>query len=205
MSRQWNATGVTDMAFVEMNAGIQSQILTHLKTLTNPPEIDDIDLFFNALEKAAGFFNAEKDLADKTKPSEVRNNLNAAVVAAQKLNDCLVQLDANSLALITEVRNGSAYELQRICQEKILGVLCQADLKADEYPSKGRLNENHRLFLALDVAKAIQSHLHVTPTTTKDGLYDAILSIVLGWLTNREVNSSNDLARKALNTLKSNN
>jgi hypothetical protein len=179
--------------------------LIHLKALPNSPEIDDIDQFFTALEKAAGFFNAEKDLAGKTKPSEVRSNLSAAVDAAQKLNDCLAELDANSLALIAEVRKGSAYELQRICQENILWILGQADLKADEYPNKGRLDENYRLFLAIDVAKAIQSHLHVTPTTTKDGLYDAILSIVLGWLKNREVNSSNDLARRALNSLKSNN
>ncbi len=196
---------MANMEFVEMNSDIKSQILIHLKALPNSPEIDDIDLFFTALEKAAGFFNAEKELADNTKPSKIRCNLGAALDAAQKLNDCLAELDANSLALIAEVRKGSAYELQRICQENILWVLGQADLKADEYPNGGRLNENHRLFLAIDVAKAIQAHLHVMPTTTKDGLYDAILSIVLGWLTNREVTSSNDLARKALNSLKNNN
>lgn len=205
MTRIWNATGVTDMEFIKMDSDIKSQISTHINSFNVLPDRLSIDLFFTDLENAADMFNGGKKLAADSAPSKARRNLNAAIDAALKLNDCLDELDGNSLELIAEVRGGSAYRLQEIFQEKILCVLNEAGHKADEYPSKGRLSEDHRLFLAVDVAKAIQANLDVTPTTTKDGLYEGVLVILLGWLTGKQNSSANDLARKALKLLKSNN
>jgi hypothetical protein len=70
----------------------------------------------------------------------------------------------------------------------------------EEYPSKpnGALLQNHRFYLALDVAHAIRTHLDQEPTLTKDDLFMEILELVLAAATGKEEHCVHELARRAL-------
>ena len=196
MSRQWGATGIADVRPVKIDTARREQINLELQSkglLSEAPTA-----FFEALSQAIGHFNAGREMAEFSKPANVRKNLQTALNAALELYGRLDDLDGNSCQLLAEVEYGGIATLQGAHLLKIIHALREASLLANEYPTKGRLREGHRLGLAMDVADAIDTHIGVKPTTTKEGIYESILTIVLEITTDKEVKSVHDLARKAL-------
>lgn len=196
MSRRWGATGVSDHVSIEIDAKARTQIGLELRARGVTSQIPED--FYKSLGEAISSFNSGRELAKASKPAKVRANLQAAIDAALVLNDRLNDLDGNSRQLLGEVENGEASVLQNVYLRKIIQALSDASHLADEYPERGRLPEHERLWLAVEVANAISTHLGITPTTTKDGAFESVLTIVLEIATGNRVSSVHDLARHAL-------
>lgn len=200
MASKWGPTGVVNNRPYTMPASDRQQI--ELELHSNGIEIPDPEVFFCTLNKAIGFFHGQRDLAKDTKPKSVRKNLKTALDSALNLNEQLNALDGNSKFLLYDSANEGLRELQSTHLATIIKALHGALRKAEDYPMKGRLPEYHRLYLAVDVADAIKTHLGITPTATKEGLFESLLSLILEQATGETAVSVHDLARKALKSKK---
>jgi len=196
MPRQWGATGVTDFKPVDIDLNGREQIRSQLQSIDSTYKVPED--FYKSLGLAIARFNSGEALAAISSPAVVRKNLQAAIDAALALNERLNDLDGNSRQLLSSVDGGETSVLQDHHLWKIIRALSEADHLADEYPKKGRLPEHHRLWLAVDVANAIDVHVGAAPTTKVDGLFESILAIILEIATGHQVSSVHDLARRAL-------
>lgn len=194
-TRQWGATGVGYPTTPYLSADARQQIEQFFKDLN--VRVSNPDAFFDTLANAIGFFKENVKLREKSRPAAVRENLRLALARALALNDALNKLDGNSRRLLGEVAQGRIDSIFGNIQTVIL-VLNKARTLADDYPSAGNLPEPHRLFLAVDVADAIETFLGAPVTTTKTGLFVAILEVALTVATGKEAKAVHELARKAI-------
>ena len=197
MVRAWGATGAGEICPPRLRSSTKEQIELILNGRNVPQERREE--FFESIASAVGFFDSNKGLREKSKPSSVRKNLQNALTAARRLADALVSLDGNSCLLLHEGHTENIQEL-RAYSRRIVGALQNARRLADEYPGKasGNLPENERLFLAADVADAMERILGLKPTTTRENLYEALLEVVLMEATGKKVKAVHNLARRAL-------
>lgn len=197
MKRRWGFTGAASGQPFEIaqDARTQVRLELHRFDITNVP-----DEFFEDLGAAVGLFRSIRDMAESRRPAKVRDNLKAAIEAAHTLNEKLNGLDGNSRYLIRV--GGCAVDLQDDHLWPIIQALGQAAILADEYPQSGRLPEDERLYLAVDVKNAIATHLGVEATSTKEGVFESILTVVLQIATGQQVNSVHELSRRALKAMK---
>jgi hypothetical protein len=202
MSREWRTQGVIDIIPIKLDEATKQHIRDQLHAGFQI-ELENPEAFFSALNWACTSFKSDQRLTKASQPSKVRANLQAAIDAALELDNKLTSLDFNSWSLIFSSSEHSVGSLLQ-CTSTILNALHGASHLAEEYPKKGRLYEHYRLRLAMDVASAIETHLGRKPTTAKGGLFESILSIVLGFLTGKEVRSVHELSREALRTKRRN-
>ena len=175
--------------------------------------------FWEFLANSIGRFDALQEWSHRSRPAAVRAGLRKAYDAAQRLNKALNALDGNSRALIDEAVPGGILSLQggdyrtepdgsivRLTQghlHAIIEGLAGAAKLAREYhgggPKKaGRQPQPYRAFLAADVAHALESYLKVKPTSTKDGLFVAVLEAVISDATGTTDPAVHELARRVL-------
>ena len=120
-----------------------------------------------------------------------------AVKAADRLSHNLSSLDGNSQGLLDKTHKGGVTSLQIRHLAKIESALADAAKLAGEYPNVGNLVDVPRLCLAIDVAKAIEKHLLIRATSTKGGLYEAVLEIMLHIATGLKPKSVHSLSLRA--------
>ena len=194
IKKLWDATGISALVEVEISPDTKQHIcitLSHFGLISS-------DGFFEEISQAIARFNAGKEIAGLSSPSAVRGNLSAALKATYQLNDKLNDLDHNSRQLINEVIEGGIITLQSSLLSQINKALGEASVLADKYQKRGRLREDHRLWFAADVAEAIRDYIDVEPSSTKDGLFESILCIILSEITGQETTTHHDLVRHAL-------
>lgn len=210
--RQWGATGVGGRveqirpyvfevsADASITARLSPDARTQIETILNGQSIavPDTEGFFDALASAIGLFDWGKRLRGKSLPAAVRKNLRDATDAALGLQDALNELDGNSRQLLRETVPGGIRSLFGHVREIILP-LKGAVLLAKEYPPRGGdLPDPHRYFLAADVADAIETHLGIRATCTKNGLFVEVLEVVLEEATGKPVKTVHELARAVI-------
>jgi hypothetical protein len=168
-------------------------------------DITSADRFFEELGDAIGRFHAARDIHEESKPAVVRKNLKKAYRAATNLNCALNELDGNSRQLLDKIVAGGFQMLQRDHLAKIMqGVAAAqaaaATYKASAYRKAGGLSHPYREGLALDVAFALEKHLKVKSTLTKNGPFVVILDIVMAEATGKQRATTHELARRALSS-----
>jgi len=194
MKRDWTCAGAEALVEIEISPDMTQHICTTLAQARLKPSDD----FFVAIRRAISQFRTGKEIAGLSSPSAIRSNLNSAKKAAHQLNDKLNKLDHNSRLLISEVMEGDIVNKQISLLDQISKALTDAVMIAEKYPQRGRLKEDYRLWLATDVAAAIREYIGVEPSSTKDGLFESILCIILAEVTGQETTSHHELVRKAL-------
>jgi hypothetical protein len=152
--------------------------------------------FFIALGMAIGLYCSIREMAEATRPAKVRQNLKDALEATRILNDKLNNLDGNSRQLLDEIEGGA--QLQDVHLASIVRTLSEAVRLAKEYPTtRAGLHDHARLYLAKDVADAISEHLGRRATTTKEGVFESVLTIVLNLATTELASRRAKKAKKA--------
>jgi len=190
--RKWGATGEVPLGNYTLPQHEQAQIQAELTKRGHPPP----RTFFDAIGTAIAWYHAGKAVASASKPATVRQNLKHAYEAALALNEALYKLDWNAWSLVNE--SGISAKTMHKYANGALKKLAKASTLADEYPQRGALPDNARLTLARHVADAISDHLGITPTTTKAGVFDAVLGIVITVATGRHDPEVHELVRRAL-------
>lgn len=193
LPRTWAPTGVTSLVPESLDKETRKQIETDLKSRN----IKAAECFFDALSEAISFYKSNKELAEKSKSAAARENLEKAGKLALSLMEQLNKLDGNSCQLIGEVTSGGVLSLRNNVGT-IVCALRDAHHSADGYPKSGALPDSARLLLAVDIADAILTNLKSRPTTTKEGLFESVLTIVLATATGRKPEAVHELARRAL-------
>ena len=194
MKRDWTCAGAEALVEIEISPDMTQHICTTLAHAKLKPSDD----FFVAIKRAISQFFTGKEIADLSSPSAIRSNLNSAKKAVHQLNNKLNKLDENSRLLISEVMEGGIKHMQFSLLDQISKALTDASVIAEKYPKRGRLREDYRLWLAVDVADAIREYIGVEPSSTKDGLFESILCIILDEVTGQETTSHHELVRSAL-------
>ena len=210
--RQWGATGVRGRVEqirpyvfeVSADASITARLSPDRRTQIEQflkdrsIEVADPDSFFDALADAIGLFDRGKWLRSKSLPAAVRKNLVHATDSALGLHDALNELDGNSHQLLGEVVQGGIHSLYDNIKP-VIRALQRALRLAGDYPQGGGdLPEPHRFFLAADVADAIETYLGIPATSTKSGIFIAILESVVTEATGKEALAVHELARAVI-------
>ncbi|WOH37683.1 hypothetical protein RI844_00115 [Thalassotalea fonticola] len=204
MTKPWNAVGVTypvawhEMPaeqqkhyFPEIPADILAQIICQCDSLNI--NISNKTKFNNALSKAVSDYLAFKNFEEESKPSNQQNLLNKAISSIEEGIRSLQQLQKNSaLSVDLNLKDDVQYEIN--LHKKLV------DYKYDVVKryGKGRLKQDSLIFLAVDIREAISNFTDSEPTSTPNGLYDSIVTIIKELLTDCEVSSNAKLLKRAL-------
>ena len=200
-TREWGATGVTELPQFSITNETREQILKDFKR-HNVVKVPDT--FFDVLRGAIASYLASIVLKKESRPAAIRKNLKAALDAAFRLNNKLNALDGNSRLLLDEA-GASIHALQSIHLQRILSALYRALASAKEYrTSGGALTDQGLDQLAVEVAGAIEEYSGKSATTTKYGLYHSILVTVLRAIPGyrSQKGTSQDLVIRALEARK---
>jgi hypothetical protein len=195
----WIPTGISDFSAFEFNTQ-QKQWLT-LELRKFDIELANQNDFFADFEHALNMYRGGKNLREETKPSIIRANLKMLKLAADDLNNKINKIDGNSRALITKELPYPYLDMRQHIHDLYLA-LCRAENTADEYPKKGALPDNSRLQLAIDTVKTIYKHTKIAPTSSREGLYESVLTIILTMATGEEYSGLHALLYRAINSYK---
>ena len=203
MKRMWVPTGVGDpepgRRDLKLSLDTKEQIKQFI--LDRGHSNADLDAFFGELDKGLSRFKQYARMRKKGLPATARKNLKKALKASLKLNDRINELDGNSRQLLDEAAEGGLEGFRSRLSSTILE-LNEALKLSFEYPQGGgRLLEPHRIYLAADVADAIEKFIHVSPSSTRAGIFYAILESVCTEAFGKDGKDPPDvyeLARKAL-------
>ena len=138
----------------EHRAELQAYLRQHPKT---DEFIQEIEL---GIKEALGFYK----LRQETLPKAVASDLDAILSTAEKLISSLYTLN---IAGRLHVSNQMEWEKLLTNMNNICVVLHSAYCEAQQQCRPGRLNEQHKTLLSLNVANAIKNILDITPTTTR--------------------------------------
>ena len=158
---------------------------------------ENLRAFFSNLDDAVGILHAAVDVAKKSKPSDVRDELSEAQSAAINLQKKLVNLSVGARYWIGEGNCNALEKLREDCVEalKILGSV--GEYIGRSVSSGGSINYP-TLHLAAYTADALRFHMGIKPTTTKGGLFERILEVVYEEATGKEHQSLHALVSRAL-------
>jgi hypothetical protein len=177
MRRAWGATGVGKYFPPRLASAKRSRIADELRGWAFI--LPDPKSFLDDLAAAIGRYDSLRHIRETSRSAAVRENLSAALKAAEKLNERLNALDGNSHSLIEEATKVD-FPTLREHLDPIIRALFAASQLAKQYPQKGNLPENERLFLAADVRDLLNTHLGVSSCkAVEGGCFEAILTVVL--------------------------
>lgn len=195
MIRPWGATGVFALKAVKLSSDTKEQISQIIKDHKHP--VLDPDAFFDELDNSLSRFDGTERSRLKSSPAHVRKNLAKAAKVSMDLNKLINDLDGNSHQLLDEAVEGGLKGFRVHLSYVVLG-LREARRLSDEYPKRGRLHAPHRIYLARDIADAIEQFIQVSPTATRGGLFVSILESVCDQAFGKIDADVFELARKAL-------
>ncbi len=196
MTRMWGPTGTFVPEDAELSSDAREQINQFI--LDHGHSVSDPDAFFAELDKALSQYKGFARFRQEGVPATAKKNLEKAAKISKNLNAHINDLDGNSRQLLDEAAEGEL-EGFRFHLSRVVLDLNAALRLADEYPQGGgRLPEPHRIYLAADVADAIEQFIHVPCTSTQDGLFVSILESVCTEAFGKKDPDVRGLARKAL-------
>ena len=194
MTRMWGATGTFVPEDAELSSDAKEQINQFI--LDHGHSVSDLAAFFDELDKALSQYKGFARFRQEGLPATVKKNLKKAAEVSMVLNAHINDLDGNSRQLLGETAVG--FKGFRIHLSGVVLALHEALRRAEEYPKRGRLPEPHRIYLAADVADAIEQFIRVPCTSTQAGLFVSILESVCTEAFGKEGPDVRELARKAL-------
>jgi hypothetical protein len=217
--RNWGATGATDWPSWSLHEDTKQAVQAELRKRQLEVDAD----FFNALVAIGRSYTASEAIANESKPSKVRSNLkHAQVVLDRSMHDiagAINALDGNSKQILRELdrMDGGFYAALRQMFDGACAAENQLKAALDEaslYPQKGNLPKHHLLNFACNVGDALEHFLKRKPTSTKEGLFEAISLVLLNQLTvetarakkkkEKEKTDIHDLIRRAVFERKTN-
>jgi hypothetical protein len=181
---KWGATGVgkfRHLAF-RLPKTIKHEIETEVKYLKLTPKTG-YPALFKAIESAVRLFRHCRDMAADSSPAKVRENLQNIQKRALDLNEAFNQLDGNSSHVLAQY-----IELNEVRTNQLGGLLSatiQAIADAEKFPMRGRLPDNARIILVLELAHVLEDHLGLKYTTSKRSKFESLVSIIYQEATGR--------------------
>jgi hypothetical protein len=194
MTGKWAASGIFEGQPYQLDKDFSYQLTTELSSR----DIKKIPAeFFSDLSIAISIYLGSRKMREDCKPAAIRKKLRSALKLSTRLSEEIANMDWNSRELIDNARGGD-HETIKSHLQTIISTLKEARQEAEAYPKRGALPDSTKTFLAKSVAEAIHKHLHKPATSTKDGIFESILTIVLSNVHDKKVSSVHDLCRRIL-------
>jgi len=218
--REWGPTGFGDYPIIKLDTGIKGQITEQIKK--DYPGTTIPNEFFSSIESAISMFRVQEKIKDDSLPGAVRTNLKKSMEAAKRLLTTINALDGNSNQLIQEIEKEIyAYEDKKLPQLNtsqisiqecspllrsiytVIDIIGRAQWCSENYPNKNIAY--HRIYFAHDIAEAIEQHLMIKPTDSRDDLYVVTLTLLMNMITGKDESSLYKLAEQGLQVIKNDN
>ncbi len=157
----------------------------HLRLLLESKGLGDknLDPFFEGLDNAFSIYFSCRKIDQASRPPKVRKNLQAASDAARKCLRKLEQLDGNSRILLDEARPGNFRDLFHNAVEAVNSIEA-ALAEAHRLPTTRPKMDYPKQQMALAVRHAIDQHLGIKATSTKESkrgaIFNDVLSVMVG-------------------------
>ena len=185
-----------------LTTGLQSEVLAHLRAIARPeaPDATSLDAFVAALDGAAMTYRIAETLRDMSRAANVRGELAALQAAFLRLVDRVNGLGGLSRQILYSEGSATGREDMHAALDTLAQQIAAARTRAAAMPVGGPQSRRFaRLYLAIDVARAMRSHLQLEPTTTRGGLFEALLKTLLeALIPDTDDPSVRDLMRDAL-------
>ena len=185
-----------------LTTGLQSEVLAHLREIAWPgaPDTTALNAFVAALDEAAMAYRIAETLRDTSRAASVRAELAALRAAFLRLVDRVNGLGGLSRQLLYTEGSATARDNMHAALDTLAAQIAAARARAAAMPAGGPQSRRFaRLYLAIDVARAMRSHLQLEPTTTRGGLFEALLKTLLeALIPDTDDPSVRDLMRDAL-------
>lgn len=202
MDKKYRPSGVADLVEYKFSDSTMSAIR---KCLRNNKKISkenkDNPDFIKSLELASSRFAAESKIHGKNKPSDIVRNLERALNSARTYKYHVKNLDTRSRLFIKKVSNADSIgyvENIETCIEYHTNILMDAHKLAKQLPQKGSLVQYYKLLFVRDIARVIKKHLDLKPTSTKGGLFESVVKILLEDITGKKHLGLHSLIEKVL-------
>jgi hypothetical protein len=158
--------------------------------------------FISQLEHDISMYKAAIVSDLSTDSGAARHAIKSALKAVIKLDQQLLKLETavGRAALrdgdldLDSIRNGIMVELHTGLPRALAAIP----------PASSRSVDFSQMFLIKNVGEAIEAHLNVRPTSTRGGLYEAMIEHVYNAATGSPTHSAKALAEKGVNLLKEN-
>ena len=155
--------------------------------------------FIAALEQAIAMYKSGSVSDLSTSRSQTRDALKGCLQALGNLEREFEALDtAQGRASLAAV----GLDLMDLLNQQFVGLRSQLIQAVDQPVPNGRSWDHTQSFLIKDVGTAIRDQLQITPSSTKEGLYEAVLEIVMKAVTGFEPAAANALARRGITLLR---
>ena len=154
--------------------------------------------FIAALEQAIAMYNSGVVSDRSTLPSKTRKALRSCLKALGKLERQFEALDtARGRASLAAV----GVDLDELLNLQFVDLRSRLGQAVDQ-PVPDKEKNHTQYFLLKDVALAFPEHLQIDSSSTKGGLYEAVLEIVIRVAKGSEIAEPNALARKGQELLR---
>lgn len=169
----------------------------HLRLLLESKGLGDknLDPFFEGLDNAFSIYFSCRKIDQASRPPKVRKNLQAASDAARKCLRKLEQLDGNSKILLDEARPGNFRDLFHNAIEAVNSIEL-ALAEANRLPTTRPKMDYPKQQMALAVRHAIERHLGIKATSTKESkrgaIFNDVLSVMVGAVKQASPNDVSD-------------
>jgi hypothetical protein len=164
-------------------------------------DLATLDALCAALGSAISAYRSLRVMAGVSGLSQTRKELDTLIKGAKLLVPVLQQLNGNTAHWLHQWEISAEDTLNlwgfltylSDAAQAIKSELTKAPHKPIDYP---------RRYLALDIATAVHDCLHITPTTTEDSPYHALLHVALHLATDHEPEAVHELARQGVTAWK---
>ena len=199
MIRKWGVTGVGGLEShsISLPEEMRQQIRLEVAGANKSPKSGFAPVFLE-LETAIRHFRVIREWARSGSPGRVRGNLTRLRDDALRLNESFNSLDANSSQLLANYADVNW--LKGECLHSIINTALKALEEAQKLPARGRLPEDEKIVLVLEVAEILSQHLKIKFSSTKVSVFSNIMILVLQVATDKgEIHSISRLLKKARN------
>lgn len=177
MVRKWGATGVGKARHLgfALTPSIKAHIQTQIESANLKPK-NGYSQFFESVEAAVRLFRESRDMGADSSPARIRENLRNIQRRALDLNAAFNQLDGNSIRILAQYVNLDEVRSSQLGE--LIGAVQKAIGEAESLPKRGRLPDNARIILVLELAHIFENQLGIKFTTRNGSEFSSLVSII---------------------------
>ena len=182
--------------------GLNDEVLEHLRNVVTSKELpddSDVDGFLEFTNGSVSRYWSSKTLQEDNQPSRVKKELQDANASLVRFSKKINNLGGTSKWFLHSSLNCKSEYSFNSALDVVRSELLRAErMASNPVQMRGAPRSHHRRSLASEVAYAMSNFLGMEPTTTRGGLFEEIVILLLEAIEEREVKSVREILSAAL-------